>query len=138
MAKERAPNPGYILAYKFVTKVLEEEFDALKHGIHLRNAKLLLKPKDGKPLDPDSVLGCCLALKAGMFDFDGQINNMWVATYMGESATYYEEYCEWVKIGPRWYVPSEVSLWEMCTGFSFSPPSSDIIDSTPELPYPIS
>ena len=132
------PNPGYILAYKFVTKVLGEEFDALKHGIHLRNAKLLLKPKDGQPLDPDSVLGCCLALKAGMFDFDGDLKNMWVVTYMGESSTYYEEYLAWVKQGPRWYVPSEVALWELCTNSIAYPSSPDIINSTPELPYPIS
>ena len=132
------PNPGYILAYKFVTKVLGEEFDALKHGIHLRNAKLLLKPKDGQPLDPDSVLGCCLALKAGMFDFDGELKTMWTVTYMGESKTYYEEYCEWVKQGPRWYVPSEVALWEMSTDSTYKPSSSDIIDDAHELPYPIS
>ena len=136
MAKKRVPAETQLLAYWFVREVLGEEFDYRKHGRHLKDAKRLINPdEDVVALDPQMVKGCIIAMQAGMFGFDGKLESLWPINYGNEDGTYYEQYYNWVKEGPRWYVLSEVELWERCTGLVAYPPASAIINH--ELPYPI-
>ena len=139
MAKPRVPAETQKLAYWFVTDILGESFDYRKHGRHLKDAKRLINPdEDVVALDPAMVKGCILAMKAGMFDFDGVIQSMWPINYGNDDGTYYEQFLAWVKTGPRWYVPSEVSIWELCTGLIAYHESSDTINiQSHDLPLPI-
>lgn len=117
MAKKRVPAPTQILAIWFVTEILEQSFDYRFHGRHLKDAKRLINPDDDVvPLEPDKVRGCILALKHGLFGFEGKMESMWCVTFNGESGSYYEEYLKWSSEPPPWYRQWEVDLWEVCTG----------------------
>jgi hypothetical protein len=138
MAKPRVPAETQKLAYWFVSTILEQTFDYRFHGRHLKDAKRLINPDEQVvPLDPEKVKGCLLALRAGLFGFEGTIESMWCVTFNGQEGSYYEEFIKWTERPPAWYVPSEVKLWEMCTGLTAYPESPDIINH-PELPLPIS
>ena len=131
MAKPRVPAETQLLAYWFVKTFLKDEkFDYRKHGRHLKDAKRLVNPDDKelKPYDPEAVKGCLLALRAGLFGFDGAIESMWCVTFAGEAGTYYEEYIQWASRPPASYRLWEVKLWEICTGKSVLRDNHVIID----------
>src|SRR3990167_5777111 len=107
MAKKRVPAETQKLAYWFVNTFLGKKFDYTFDRRYLKDAKNLVNPdrEDAVPLDPEKVKGCLLALKAGMFGFDGELNSMYPITYANEDCSYYEQYLKWIEIPPPFYRP---------------------------------
>ena len=129
--KPRKESTTERLAKRFVTEIRGEAFDYRLHGRVLADAKRLINPKEGEPFDPDYVWGCLLALREGVFEYDGPIDQLWVVTY-GKPTAFYQQYVEWQAVPPPFYNLPEIALWERITGKCYTDAAQNVIVSVPE------
>lgn len=129
------PNLTLQYAKLFVEEFLGTTFDFRAHGRYMREMKKFINPEgDEVPIEPEHVIGCLRAMKAGLFGWDGDINSVWCITY--GDPPYFRQYFQWIKEPPSWYDQHLVSLWERITGKKAYPdsPSRDTIVFLPTRP----
>lgn len=107
-------NPSFSLAHWFVKDFLGREWDSRFDGKHLGNAKLLINPKEGLPLDVDVIKFCLEKMKAGEWRWDKPITSLWVVTY-GEPA-YYQRAVDMIANAPPVYEVTNYDQWVTICG----------------------
>lgn len=83
----------------------------------MAEAKRYVNPpedKDVEPLPLEDVWGCILAIKNGVFDYDEKILTLHVITF--GTPPYIQQYYQWKKEPPPFYLTDQVRLWESITG----------------------
>ena len=126
--------PFMLAAFVFVQEFLgQDKFDKRAHGRYLREMKRFIDPDgDEVPIAAEDVLGCLRAMKAGLFEFEGEIHTVHVITY--GNPPYLTQWYEYKTTPPPWYNVSEVKQWEALVGQKAYPECDIMTDFAPHVP----
>lgn len=107
-------NPSYELATWFVREILGREWDLRFDRQHLANAKRLVNPTEGEPLDIDIIKFCLLKLKDGEWGWNKPLSSISAVTW-GEPP-YYQRAIDLIQSPPPIYEITKYDNWVVLCG----------------------
>ena len=111
----KKPNPSFELATWFVQEILCRKWDLRFDKQHLANAKRLVNPTEGEPLDIDVIKFCLLKLKEGEWkDWKKPVASISTVTW-GEPP-YYQRAIELIANAPPIYEITQYDTWVVACG----------------------
>ena len=107
----RKPSPTYNLARRFVTEILERQFDPRFDGQHLKHAKQLINPEDTDlvSLDPELIMLCLLEMKNGGLGWNGNLASLYAVTW--GTPPFYQRFINGLREVPPVYEITNYDRW---------------------------
>ena len=106
------PNPSYCLARWFVEEFCGRTWDSRFDGQHLAQAKRLVNPKEGEPLDIDVIKLCLTKMRDGEWKWNKPITSLSAVTWLSSSgAPYYQLAVDYIATRPPIYEITSYDHW---------------------------